>query len=86
MAGEMFIGRLNSDDGRGALKQKLIEFLVQMEKEGALVHSPDGKDPAFTANVHSSPADFAQGIVRVDIAVRPVRAIDFIYATIVVQV
>ncbi len=86
MLGEMFIGRLNSEDGRGALKQKLIEFLVQMEKEGALVPSPDGKSPAFTANVHSSPADFAQGIVRVDIAVRPVRAIDFIYATIFVQV
>lgn len=86
MLGEMFIGRLNSEDGRGALKQKLIEFLVQMEKEGALVPSPDGKEPAFTASVHSSPADFAQGIVRVDIAVRPVRAIDFIYATIVVQV
>lgn len=86
MLGEMFIGRLNSDDGRGALKQKLIEFLVQMEKEGALVPSSDGKEPAFTANVYSSPADFAQGIVRVDIAVRPVRAIDFIYATIFVQV
>lgn len=86
MLGEMFIGRLNSEDGRGALKQKFNEFLVQMAKEGALVPSPDGKEPAFTANVHSSPADFAQGIVRVDIAVRPVRAIDFIYATIVVQV
>jgi len=86
LLGEMFIGRLNSEDGRGALKQKLIEFLVQMEKEGALVPSPDGKEPAFTASVHSSPADFAQGIVWVDIAVRPVRAIDFIYATIVVQV
>ena len=86
MLGERFIGRLNSDDGRGALKQKVIEFLVQMEKEGALVPSSDGKEPAFTANVYSSPADFAQGIVRVDIAVRPLRAIDFIYATIFVQV
>jgi hypothetical protein len=36
--------------------------------------------------LHSSQADFAQGIVRVDIAVRPVRAIDFIIATILVQV
>jgi hypothetical protein len=86
LLGELFIGRLNSEDGRGALKQKLIEFLVQMEKEGALVPSADGKAPAFSAHVQSSPADFAQGIVRVDIAVRPVRAIDFIYATIVVQV
>jgi hypothetical protein len=37
LLGELFIGRLNSEDGRGALKQKLNEFLVQMEKEGELV-------------------------------------------------
>ena len=86
MLGELFIGRLNNEDGRGALKQKLNEFLVQMEKEGALVPSTDGKDPAFKVDVYSSQADFALGIVRVDIAVRPVRAIDFIYATIFVQV
>jgi phage tail sheath protein FI len=86
MLGELFIGRLNNEDGRSALKQKLIEFLAQMQKEGALVPSTDGKDPAFKVNVYSSQADFAQGIVRVDIAVRPVRAIDFIYATIFVQV
>ncbi len=84
--GELFIGRLNNEDGRGALKQKLTEFLVQMEKDGAIVPSTDGKDPAFKVDVYSSQADFAQGIVRVDIAVRPVRAIDFIYATILVQV
>jgi hypothetical protein len=86
MIGELFIGSLNNEDGRGALKQKLIEFLAQMQKEGALVPSTDGKDSAFKVNVYSSQADFAQGIVRVDIAVRPVRAIDFIYATIFVQV
>jgi len=85
LLGELFIGRLNDEDGRGALKQKLNEFLVQMEKEGALVPSTDGKDPAFKVDVYSSQTDFAQGIVRVDIAVRPVRAIDFIYATVFVQ-
>ena len=85
MLGELFIGRLNDEDGRGALKQKLNEFLVQMEREGALVSSTDGKDPAFKVDVFSSQADFALGIVRVDVAVRPVRAIDFIYATIFVQ-
>ncbi|WP_295455139.1 phage tail sheath subtilisin-like domain-containing protein [uncultured Thiodictyon sp.] len=86
MLGDLFIGRLNNEDGRGALKQKLIEFLVQMEKDGAIVPSTDGKDPSHKVDVYSSQADFAQGIVRVDIAVRPVRAIDFIYATILVQV
>ncbi len=84
--GERFIGRMNNEDGRSALKQKLIEFLVQMEKESAIVPSTDGTDPAFKIDVYSSQADFAMGIVRVDVAVRPVRAIDFIYATILVQV
>jgi hypothetical protein len=86
MIGDKFIGRLNNADGRTALKQKLTEFLLQMAKEGALVPSTDGKDPAFKVDVYSSQADFALGIVRVDVAVRPVRAIDFIYATILVQV
>lgn len=86
MIGDLFIGRLNNADGRSALKQKLIESLVQMEKDGALVPSTDGKDPAFKVDVYSSQNDFALGIVRVDMAVRPVRAIDYIYATILVQV
>lgn len=86
MLGDLFIGRLNNENGRNALKQKLIEFLVQMEKENAIVPSTDGLDPAFKVDVYSSQADFAKGIVRVDMAVRPVRAIDYIYATILVQV
>jgi hypothetical protein len=84
--GELFIGKLNTEDGRNALKQKLTEFLLQMQAEDALVPSTDGTDPAFKLDVYSSQADFAQGIVRVDLAVRPVRAIDFIYATVLVQV
>lgn len=84
--GEQFIGRLNNELGRGALKQNLTAFLVQMERDGAIVPSTDGKDPSFKVNVYSSQADFAQGIVRIDMAVRPVRAIDFIYATVLVQV
>jgi hypothetical protein len=84
--GELFIGRLNNEDGRGALKQKLIEFLIQMEKEGAIVPKTDGSDPAYKIDVYSSQDDFGKGIVRVDLAVRPVRAIDYIYATILVQV
>lgn len=80
-----FIGTLNSAGGRLALKQKLTEFLAAMEKEGALVPSTDGKNPAFLTDVYSSQMDFAQGIVRVDIAVRPVRAMDYIYSTITVQ-
>ena len=86
MIGDLFIGRLNTADGRTALKQKLVEFLVQMEKDGAIVPSTDGSDPAFKVDVYSSQADFALGVVRIDMAVRPVRAIDFIYATVLVQV
>lgn len=86
MVGDLFIGLLNNADGRSALKQKLVEALVQMEKDGAIVPSTDGKDPAFKVEVYSSQQDFALGIVRVNMAVRPVRAIDYIYATITVQV
>jgi hypothetical protein len=57
-----------------------------MEKDGAIVPSTDGKDPSFKVEVYSSQTDFASGIVRVNMAVRPVRAIDYIYATITIQV
>jgi len=80
-----FIGTLNSPSGRLALKEKLREFLELMENEGAIVPSTDLSEPAFIIDVYSSEADFAQGIVRVDMAVRPVRAIDYIYATILVE-
>ena len=60
-------------------------MLLQMERDGALVPSTDGKDPAFSVDVYSTQADFANGIVRIDIAIRPVRAIDYIYATILVK-
>lgn len=82
---ENFIGRLNSADAREALKQQLIATFTRMERSGALVPSTDGTDPAFVVDVYSTQQDFAQGIVRVDIAVRPVRAIDFVYATIRVK-
>jgi hypothetical protein len=85
LIGNLFIGRLNNETGRGALKQKLTEFLVQMERDGAIVQSTDGKQPAFAVDVYSTQSDFSQGIVRVSLAVRPVRAIDYIYATVLVQ-
>ena len=82
---ENFIGRLNSADAREALKQQLIATFTRLERSGALVTSTDGADPAFTVDVYSTQQDFAQGIVRVDIAVRPVRSIDYVYATIRVK-
>lgn len=82
---ENFIGQLNSADARTALKQQIIATFTRMERAGALVPSTDGSDPAFVVDVYSTQQDFAQGIVRVDIAIRPVRAIDFIYATIRVK-
>ena len=82
---ENFIGTLNTPGGRTALREKLTEFLLSMEKEESIVPSTDGKEPPFLVDVYSSELDFAQGIVRVDLAVRPVRAMDYIYATINVQ-
>ena len=81
-----FIGTLNNESSRLALKQKITWFLSRMESEGALVPSVDGQEPAFMVDVYSTKLDFAQGIVRVDLAVRPVRAIDYIYATLLVQI
>ncbi|MGE0824815.1 MAG: hypothetical protein AB7P18_22185 [Candidatus Binatia bacterium] len=82
---ENFIGRLNSEEARLTLKQQIVATFTRMERAGALVPSTDGTDPAFLVDVYSTQLDFAQGIVRIDIAVRPVRAIDFIYATIRVK-
>lgn len=82
---ENYIGLLNNDGARNALRQQITALLLQMERDGALVPSTDGKDPAFRVEVYSTQADFANGIVRADIAVRPVRAIDYIYATILVK-
>lgn len=82
---DRYIGLLNNEGARNALRQQIIALLLQMEKDGALVPSTDGKDPAFFVNVYSTQTDFANGIVRIDIALRPVRAIDYIYATILVK-
>lgn len=82
---ENFIGQLNTADARTALRQQIIATFTRMERAGALVPSTDGSDPAFLVDVYSTQLDFAQGIVRIDIAVRPVRAIDFVYATIRVK-
>lgn len=83
---DLFIGTLNTEDGRTALREKLTEFFLEMERQQAIVPSTDGTEPSFKVDVYSTQRDFALGIVRVDIAVRPVRAIDFIYATILVEV
>ncbi|TJY42635.1 phage tail sheath protein [Cohnella pontilimi] len=81
-----FIGLLNTEEQRLALRQRINEAFTRMEKEGAIVKST-GKNPlpAFAVSVESLPDDFAAGIVRIDTAIRPVRAIDYIYATLKVQ-
>lgn len=78
-----FIGRLNTRDQRLALKQLLISAMQKMTQRGALV--PMRESPPFQVDVESSPSDFSQGVVRVHVAVRPVRAIDYVSATIMVQ-
>jgi hypothetical protein len=81
----VYIGLLNNDGTRNALRQQIIAMFLQMERDGAIVPSTDGKDPSYRVDVYSTEADFANGIVRIDIAMRPVRAIDYIYATILVK-
>jgi hypothetical protein len=82
---DKYVGLLNNEGARIALKQQISAMFLAMERQGAIVPSTDGARPSFTVDVYSSQADFASGIVRVDTAIRPVRAIDYIYATILVQ-
>jgi hypothetical protein len=63
----------------------IFSRFAQLERDGAIVPSVDGSSPAFQVEVYASQIDAAGGIVRIDIAVRPVREIAFIYATITVQ-
>jgi hypothetical protein len=83
--GKQYIGLLNNEGARNALKQQVFAMLLQMELDGAIVPSTDGTSPAFSVDVHSSQADFANGIVRVDIALRPVRAADNILGSVLIQ-
>jgi hypothetical protein len=85
LIGDQFIGTLNSITGRNALREKCIEFFLQMEKEGAIVPNADGSEPSHKVDVYATDDDISKGIVRLDIAVRPVRAIDYIYGTILVR-
>lgn len=82
---QRFIGELNNAEQRTALEQMIKATFTQMERDGSLVPSVDGKSPAFEVMVYASQNDVAIGIARIDIAVRPVRAIDYIYATIRVK-
>jgi hypothetical protein len=82
---DRFIGELNNPESRTALKEMIVAVFTQMERDGALVPSVDGTSPAFEVEVYASQNDVAAGNARVDIAVRPVRAIDYIYATIRVK-
>jgi hypothetical protein len=91
---DLFIGTLNNTIGGMSLRERIRESLLGMEKKDSLVPSTDGTQPTYIIDVYSSQSDFAQGIVRVDVVVRPVkvdtaarpvRAMDYIYATVTVS-
>ncbi|WP_342078163.1 phage tail sheath subtilisin-like domain-containing protein [Yoonia sp. SS1-5] len=80
-----YVGLLNNQAQRSALRQRIDEAFNAMFREGALVPSADGLSPPYEVEVTATNAEAAAGIVRIGIAVRPVRAIDFIYATLNVK-
>ncbi len=82
---DRFIGELNNAESRNALRQMIHARLAQLERDGALVPSVDGESPAFSIEVYASQTDAAGGIVRIDLAVRPVTSIDYVYATLRVR-
>lgn len=80
-----YVGLLNTQAQRSALRQRIDEAFNAMFREGALVPSADGLSPPYEVEVTATNAEAAAGIVRIAIAVRPVRAIDYIYATLNVK-
>lgn len=80
-----YVGLLNNQAQRSALRQRIDEAFNAMFREGALVPSADGLSPPYEVDVTATNAEAAAGIVRINIAVRPVRAIDYIYATLNVK-
>lgn len=80
-----YVGLLNNQAQRSALRQRIDEAFNAMFREGALVPSADGLSPPYEVAVTATNAEAAAGIVRINIAVRPVRAIDYIYATLNVK-
>jgi hypothetical protein len=80
---ERFIGKPHTRSAVMAIDAAVHGYLADLEKRGMLVRR--GNSPAFVVHAYSSNEDYAQGIVRVDVGIRPVRAIEYIYGTIVVQ-
>ncbi len=80
-----YVGLLNTQAQRSALRQRIDEAFNAMSRAGALVPSADGLSPPYEVEVTATNAEAAAGIVRIGIAVRPVRAIDYIYATLNVK-
>ena len=67
------------------MKGKVTEFLMGMELEGSIVPSSDGVEPSYLIGDVISESVFGQGVVIVELDDRPVRAMDYIYATIKVE-
>lgn len=82
---DRFIGELNNAESRNALQQMIHARFAQLERDGALVPSVDGTSPAFQVEVYASQTDVAAGIARIDLAVRPVRSMDYVYARLRVR-
>ena len=83
---ERYIGLLNNDGNRRALLQQVAR---PARPDGAR-RRPRAEHRRQGPGLYRRPCtrartDVALGIVRIDIAVRPVRAIDYVYATILVK-
>jgi hypothetical protein len=83
---DLFIDTLNNESARMALREKIRDSLLNRAKGGPLVPNTDGTHPAYIIDVYSSEIDLSQAIVRADVAGRPVRALDYIHATVTVNV
>ncbi len=80
---ERFVGSPYSRSIVMAIEAAVHDYLHGLEKRGTLT-AREGS-PAYKVHAYSSDSDYEKGIVRLDIAIRPVRAIEYIYGSIVVQ-
>jgi hypothetical protein len=76
-AGRPFIGRLNNERVRGALRTSINSFLADMVTDEMLV--------SYELDVTATRDQEIRGIVQVTMVLRPVFSIDFIKVTIFLQ-
>lgn len=79
--GESFLGELYTQDALDALKQKITEELLSLERQNAIVPLKDENTGAILpshALMVRRDGEYSEGRIKIDLQIRPVRAIHYI--------